>query len=131
MRPVARLRIERAAFGLLDASTLCAIVTAAPRTRAHLHTAYFVWTRDFEVFWLSDPAATHSRNIRALRARRSPSSTPIRSGENLTAAFSCLDRRIHSQQPRSRTQSPCTLRAFRGTRRLTSPPTGSTAFAPN
>ena len=65
MRPVARLRIERAAFGLLDASALCAIATAAPRTRAHIHTAYFVWTRDFEILWLSDPAATHSRNIRA------------------------------------------------------------------
>jgi len=65
MRPVARLRIERAAFGLLDASPLCAIATAAPRTAAHIHTAYFVWTRDFEIFWLSDPAAKHSRNVRA------------------------------------------------------------------
>jgi len=65
MRPVAGLRIERAVFGLLDASPLCAIATAAPRTTAHIHTAYFVWTRDFEIFWLSDPAAQHSRNIRA------------------------------------------------------------------
>jgi len=65
LRPVARPRIERAAFELLDASPLCAISTVAPRITAHIHTAYFVWNRDFEIFWLSDPAARHSRNIRA------------------------------------------------------------------
>ena len=64
MRPVARPRIERAAFGLLDASPLCAISTVSPRTTAHIHTAYFVWNRDFEIFWLSAAAARHSRNIR-------------------------------------------------------------------
>jgi uncharacterized protein YhbP (UPF0306 family) len=64
MRPVARPRIEQAAFGLLDASRLCAISTVSPRTTAHVHTAYFVWSRDFEILWLSDPAATHSRNLR-------------------------------------------------------------------
>jgi uncharacterized protein YhbP (UPF0306 family) len=64
MRPVARPRIERAAFGLLDESPLCAISTAAPRTTAHIHTAYFAWNRDFEIIWLSDRAARHSRNIR-------------------------------------------------------------------
>jgi uncharacterized protein YhbP (UPF0306 family) len=64
MRPVARARIERAAFGLLDASPLCAIATVSPRTTAHVNTAYFVWNRDFEVFWLSDRDARHSRNIR-------------------------------------------------------------------
>jgi uncharacterized protein YhbP (UPF0306 family) len=64
MRPIARPRIERAAFGLLDASSLCAMSTVSPRTTAHIHTVYFVWNRDFEIFWLSDPAARHSRNIR-------------------------------------------------------------------
>jgi uncharacterized protein YhbP (UPF0306 family) len=64
MRPVARRRIERAAFGLLDASPLCAISTVSPRTTAHVNTAYFVWNRDFEIFWLSDPAARHSRSVR-------------------------------------------------------------------
>jgi uncharacterized protein YhbP (UPF0306 family) len=65
MRPIARPRIERAAFGLLDTSPLCAISTVSPHTTAHIHTAYFVWNRDFEIFWLSDPAARHSRDIRA------------------------------------------------------------------
>jgi uncharacterized protein len=64
IRPVARPRIERAAFGLLDASTLCAISTVSPRTTAHINTAYFAWNDEFDIFWLSDPAARHSRNIR-------------------------------------------------------------------
>jgi uncharacterized protein YhbP (UPF0306 family) len=63
MRAVSRTRIERAAFGLLDASPLCAISTLSPRTTAHVNTAYFVWSRELDVFWLSDPAARHSRNV--------------------------------------------------------------------
>jgi uncharacterized protein YhbP (UPF0306 family) len=64
MRPIARSRIERAVFGLLDASPLCAISTVSPRATAHVNTAYFVWSRELDIFWLSDPAARHSRNIR-------------------------------------------------------------------
>ena len=63
-RPVARTRIERAAFGLLDASPLCAISTVSPRGAAHVSTAYFVWSPRLDIFWLSDPDARHSRNIR-------------------------------------------------------------------
>jgi uncharacterized protein YhbP (UPF0306 family) len=65
MRPVSRLRIERAAFELLDASPLCAISTVSPRTAAHVNTAYFAWSHEFDIVWLSDPAARHSRNIAA------------------------------------------------------------------
>jgi uncharacterized protein YhbP (UPF0306 family) len=65
MRAVARPRIERAAFRLLDASRLCAIATMSPRATAHVSTVYFVRNQDLDVFWLSDPAARHSRNIRA------------------------------------------------------------------
>jgi hypothetical protein len=63
MRAVARSRIERATFGLLDSSPLCAISTVSPRTAAHVNTAYFAWSHDLDIFWLSDPAATHSRNV--------------------------------------------------------------------
>jgi uncharacterized protein YhbP (UPF0306 family) len=64
MRAVARPRIERAAFALLDASSLCAISTLSPHTTAHVNSAYFVWSDELDIFWLSDPAARHSRNIR-------------------------------------------------------------------
>jgi uncharacterized protein YhbP (UPF0306 family) len=39
--------------------------TVAPGGRAHVNTAYFAFTRDFEILWLSEPRAKHSRNIRA------------------------------------------------------------------
>jgi uncharacterized protein YhbP (UPF0306 family) len=49
---------------LLDASTLCAIATVAPSGRAHINTAYFAWSPDLDLVWLSEPRAAHSRNIR-------------------------------------------------------------------
>jgi uncharacterized protein YhbP (UPF0306 family) len=64
-RPIAAARIARSARLLLDASTLCAIATVAPRGRAYISTAYFAWTPELHVVWLSEPRARHSRNIRA------------------------------------------------------------------
>jgi uncharacterized protein YhbP (UPF0306 family) len=64
-RPVAAARIAASARRLLDASTLCAIATVAADGRAHVNTAYFAWSCDFELAWLSEPRARHSRNLRA------------------------------------------------------------------
>lgn len=63
-RPVGAQRIAAVARGLLDASTLCAIATVSPGGRAHVNTAYFGWSPGFDLVWLSDPGATHSRNLR-------------------------------------------------------------------
>jgi uncharacterized protein YhbP (UPF0306 family) len=51
------------AADLLDAAPLCAIATVDSRGRAHITTAYFAWNRGFEVVWLSEPAAKHSKNL--------------------------------------------------------------------
>jgi uncharacterized protein YhbP (UPF0306 family) len=64
-RPVSSARIATAARRLLDASTLCAIATVSSRGRAHVNTAYFAWSRGFDLVWLSAPESTHSRNLRA------------------------------------------------------------------
>lgn len=53
------------AGSLLDATTLCAIGTVTPRGGAYVHTAYFAWSPEFDLFWLSDLDAEHSRNLRA------------------------------------------------------------------
>jgi uncharacterized protein YhbP (UPF0306 family) len=63
-RPVARARIVTVARRLLDASTLCAIATVSPAGRPHVNTAYFAWTRGFDLVWLSEPSARHSLNLR-------------------------------------------------------------------
>jgi uncharacterized protein YhbP (UPF0306 family) len=64
-RPVGATRISTLAHNLLEASTLCAIATTIPRGRAHVHIAYFAWSPRFDLYWLSDPSARHSRNILA------------------------------------------------------------------
>ena len=64
-RPVAAARLAATARGLLDASTLCAIATVTADGGAHVNTAYFAWSPDFEIVWLSEPRARHSRNLRA------------------------------------------------------------------
>lgn len=50
---------------LLEASPLCAIATVSPRGQAYVNTAYFAWTPDLRLVWLSEPRARHSRNLRA------------------------------------------------------------------
>jgi uncharacterized protein YhbP (UPF0306 family) len=58
-------RIGAVARDLLDASTLCAISTVGPRGRAYVNTAYFAWSPELRIIWLSAPGAQHSRNLRA------------------------------------------------------------------
>ena len=74
-RPVAAEAIAEIARRLLDASTLCAIATVTPEGSAHVNTAYFAWTAQLDVVWLSDPDATHSRNL----------------GSNVTSAIAVYD----------------------------------------
>ena len=64
-RRIASSRIAALAADLLEASTLCAIATTDRRGRSYINTAYFAWTRDFEIIWLSEPRAQHSKNLAA------------------------------------------------------------------
>jgi uncharacterized protein YhbP (UPF0306 family) len=64
-RPVAAERIAATARQLLRGSTLCALATVSRGGRAYVNTAYFAWTDRFDLVWLSDPSATHSRHLRA------------------------------------------------------------------
>jgi uncharacterized protein YhbP (UPF0306 family) len=67
-RRVSPTRIAALARDLLDASPLCAIATVASGERAHVNTAYFAWGNDFQLVWLSEPHARHSRNLDANRS---------------------------------------------------------------
>jgi uncharacterized protein YhbP (UPF0306 family) len=64
-RRVAAARLATSARSLLDASDLCAIASVTPNGRAYVNTAYFAWNPEFELIWMSEPSAKHSRNIRA------------------------------------------------------------------
>ena len=63
-RRIAAGRMERTARRLLDASTLCAIATVARGGRAYVNTAYFAWSSELDLVWLSEPQTAHSRNVR-------------------------------------------------------------------
>ena len=58
-------RLAAIARRLLDESKLCAVATVSPGGRAHVNTAYFAWSPEFQIVWLSAPDARHSRNLRA------------------------------------------------------------------
>jgi uncharacterized protein YhbP (UPF0306 family) len=64
-RPVGARRIAAVAQRLLEASQLCAVATVSSDGRAYVNTAYFAWSPEFELVWLSHPQARHSRNIAA------------------------------------------------------------------
>jgi uncharacterized protein YhbP (UPF0306 family) len=63
-RRVAASRMAAVAAELLNASPLCAIATVAAGGRAHVNTAYFAWSPDFAIVWMSEPNARHSRSLR-------------------------------------------------------------------
>jgi uncharacterized protein YhbP (UPF0306 family) len=64
-RRVAPSRLAAEARSLLEVSTLCAIATVTSGGQAHVNTAYFAWSDEFQLVWLSEPHAQHSRNVRA------------------------------------------------------------------
>lgn len=57
-------RLAATARRLLGASTLCAIATVTGGGRAYVNTAYFAWSPDLDLVWISDPGSRHSRNLR-------------------------------------------------------------------
>ena len=61
--PVSRERLEATAFDLLEASTLFSLATVTPQGGAYVNTAYFARGPRFQLVWLSDPDARHSRNL--------------------------------------------------------------------
>ena len=56
-------RIERSVERILESTTLCSIASITPKGVPHISTAYFCWTSTLEMFFLSDPASTHIRNL--------------------------------------------------------------------
>jgi uncharacterized protein YhbP (UPF0306 family) len=64
-RPLSGARMSTLAQRLLEASTLCAVATVSADGSAHINTAYFAWSPNLDIVWLSDPLSKHPHNIRA------------------------------------------------------------------
>lgn len=56
-------QVRRSLFRVLEENVLCSISTVAPRNRAHVNTAYFCYSPDLELYFLSDPNSLHCRNV--------------------------------------------------------------------
>ena len=55
--------VRRSVLRTLRENVLCSIATVSAGNRAHINTAYFAYSRDLELFFLSNPRSTHCRNL--------------------------------------------------------------------
>jgi len=62
---ISEARVRRSFSRILDDNVLCSMATVCPNGRAHINTAYFSFTRNFELYFLSHPDSTHCCNLAA------------------------------------------------------------------
>ena len=56
-------RIRRSISRILRENVLCSMSTLSPGNRPHINTAYFCYTPELELYFLSDPSSQHCRNL--------------------------------------------------------------------
>jgi uncharacterized protein YhbP (UPF0306 family) len=62
-RSYADPRVQKSMFRILRENVLCSISTVAPGNRAHINTAYFCYSPDLELYFLSEVDSVHCRNL--------------------------------------------------------------------
>lgn len=63
MPTVTEVRLRKHVFRILKENVLCSIATVTDVNRAHINTAYFCYSDDLELYFLSHPSSRHSRNL--------------------------------------------------------------------
>jgi uncharacterized protein YhbP (UPF0306 family) len=56
-------RIRTIVLRVLSETKLCSIATVARGNRAHINTAFFAYSPNLELYFLSDPGSLHCRNL--------------------------------------------------------------------
>jgi uncharacterized protein YhbP (UPF0306 family) len=56
-------RLYQSVTRILGASGLCSLASEAEPGHPHIHTAFFAYSADLDLFFLSHPNARHSRNL--------------------------------------------------------------------
>jgi uncharacterized protein YhbP (UPF0306 family) len=56
-------RVQESVYQLLDENVLCSMASITARGQAHINTAYFSYTPDLNMYFLSHPNALHCQNI--------------------------------------------------------------------
>ena len=62
-KPFSDERIRRSISRILRENVLCSMSTVGPGNRAHINTAYFCYTPELVLYFLSDPGSRHGRNL--------------------------------------------------------------------
>ena len=60
---ISERRIRASLVRVLAGNKLCSIATVARENRAHINTAFFAYSPNFELYFLSDPGSLHCRNL--------------------------------------------------------------------
>ena len=58
-------RVRRSLFRVLRSNVLCSIATVTQANRAHINTAYFAFSADLDLYFLSDSGSLHCKNLGA------------------------------------------------------------------
>ena len=61
-------QVRRSVFAILEDNLLCSMATLTPDNRAHINTAYFSYSDDLELYFLSHPSSLHCRNLSTNRS---------------------------------------------------------------
>jgi uncharacterized protein YhbP (UPF0306 family) len=56
-------RVRRSVFRLLTENVLCSIASVTADNQAHINTAYFTYSLELKLYFLSHPNALHSQNV--------------------------------------------------------------------
>jgi len=62
---ISERRIRTIVLRVLAETKLCSIATVAKGNRAHINTAFFAYSPNLELYFLSDPGSLHCRNLLA------------------------------------------------------------------
>jgi uncharacterized protein YhbP (UPF0306 family) len=63
VRRLSAARVERTLLRLLKKNAPCAFATVTPDGRAYANTAYLVYSRSLEIYFLSHPESVHCHNV--------------------------------------------------------------------
>ncbi|SRR6266498_725825 len=63
-RGITQIRVQRSIARLLAENVLCSMASITAEGRAYINTAYFCYSPEVEIYFLSHPKALHCQNIR-------------------------------------------------------------------
>src|SRR5581483_890356 len=59
----AAAQVRKSLFSILQENVLCSMATVTKQNRAHINHVYFSYSKNLDIYFLSDPASLHCRNL--------------------------------------------------------------------